>query len=77
MLVPDVPGQTLGRLDDGQGVHAREPCCHPSTQASSSELDAYNLTWLELDVQQLPHHRTYAGGDVVRALPLHQHPEDR
>ena len=43
MFVPDILGQALGGLDNGQGIHARKPCSHPATQTGCAELDAYDL----------------------------------
>lgn len=43
MFVPDILGQTLGCLNNGQGIHARKSCSHPATQTGCAELDAYDL----------------------------------
>ena len=48
MFVPDILGQTLRCLDNGQGIHARESCGHPATQTGCTELDSYGFS-LEAD----------------------------
>lgn len=55
--------QSLGGLDDSQGVHAGEPCSHPPAETSSSKLDTY---WKDRLVLSMPCESQYTHRQYLR-----------
>jgi hypothetical protein len=72
VFVSNVLGQPLRCLNDGQGVHAGEPCRHPTTKAGCSELNACTCVVRKAagagDRGACIVEYTYAAEDAARAL---------
>jgi hypothetical protein len=72
VFVSNVFGQPLRCLNDGQGVHAGEPCRHPTTKAGCSELNACTCVVRKAagagDRGACIVEYTYAAEDAARAL---------